>query len=145
MILKTKEILFVLCTFVQKTRTSALLCISDQMGSSAIAVLSTDTTLFIFDAHSRDNCGMSCPDGTSVLMEFNDMNKTVLYICELAHSLSAKLFHWTFWYALPDRDCECMNSSVIKSTPAVDILSADDIMKLYADLVPKIPDRRIRI
>ena len=143
-IAKTKDILFVLCTFIQRTMTSALLCMGDQMGSSAIAVLSMETSLFIFDAHSRDNSGLPCPNGTSVLMHFTDIDQTVSYICDLAHSLSAKLFHWTFWHALLDRECDCITTSVIQSNPVVDILSEDDIMKLYAELVPQTPKQTKR-
>ena len=132
---ETKKILFALCTFIQKTMTSALLCVSDKMGASAIAILSMTTSLFIFDAHSRDNCGMPCPNGTFVLMQFSGIDETVSYICELAHSLSAMLFHWTFWHALPDHECECISTDVPKSTATVDILSQDDILKLYTDLV----------
>ena len=72
-ITKTKEILFVLCTFLQRTMTSALLCVGDKTGSFAIALISIDTSLFIFDAHSRDNYGMPCPNGTSILMHFSDI------------------------------------------------------------------------
>ena len=133
---ETRKILFALCTFIQKTMTSALLCVSDKMGASAITILSVNTSFFIFDAHSRNNCGMPCPDGTSVLMRFSDVDETVSYICELADSLSAMLFHWTFWHALPDHECDCISTSDPKSTP-VDILSGDDILKLYTDLVPK--------
>ena len=138
-ITETKEILFALCTFLQRTMTSALLCMGDQMGSSAVALLSSDTSLFIFDAHSRDKYGMPSPNGTSVLMQFSDIDQTVLYLCELAHSLSARLFHWTFWHALLDQECDCMTNSVI-SNPALDVLSADDIFKLYSDIVPKMPE-----
>ena len=134
---ETKKILFALCTFIQKTMTSALLCVGDKMGASAIAILSMSTSLFIFDAHSRDNCGMPGPNGTSVLMQFSGIDETVSYICELAHSLSAMLFHWTFWHALPDHECECSSTCVPKSTPVVDILSQEDILKLYTDLVPE--------
>ena len=74
---ETKKILFALCAFVQKTMTSALLCIGDKMGASAIAILSMSTSLFIFDAHSRDNYGMPSPNGTSVLMQFNHIGETV--------------------------------------------------------------------
>ena len=133
---ETRKILFALCTFIQKTMTSALLCVGDKMGASAITILSVNTSFFIFDAHSRNNCGMPCPDGTSVLMRFSDVDETVSYICELADSLSAMLFHWTFWHALPDHECDCISTSDPKSTP-VDILSGDDILKLYTDLVPK--------
>ena len=117
--------------------TSALLCVGDKMGASAIAILSMSTSLFIFDAHSRDNCGMPCANGTSVLMQFSGIDETVSYICELAHSLSAMLFHWTFWHALPDHECEYSSTCVPKSTPSVDILSQEDILKLYTHLVPE--------
>ena len=56
--------------------------------------------MYIFDAHSRDSSGLPCPNGSAVLMEFNDIGKTVSFICELADKLSAKLFHWTFWHAI---------------------------------------------
>ena len=141
---ETKNILFALCTFIQKTKTSELLCIGDKMGASAIAVLSMDTSFFIFDAHSRDDCGMPCPNGTSVLMHFTDMDRTVSYICELAHSLSAMLFHWTFWHALLDRECDCESTSVPKSTLAVDVLSRDEILKLYTDIEPEMPKYKKR-
>ena len=111
----------------------------DKTGSSALALLSMDTLFFIFDAHSRDHCGMPCPNGTSVLMQFSDIDETVSYICELAHSLSAMLFHWTFWHALLDRECTCISSSVQQSTPAISILSQDEILKLYTDLIPEVP------
>ena len=138
-IAEAKKILSALCTFIQKTATSALLCVGDKTGASAIALLSISSLLFIFDAHSRNNCGMPCSNGTSVLMQFSDVDGTVSYICELANSLSAMLFHWTFWHVLLDRECECRSSSVPKNFPAVDILSHDKILKLYADLEPEIP------
>ena len=137
-IAEAKKILSALCTFSQKTATSALLCVGDKTGASAIALLSIGSSLFIFDAHSRNNCGMPCSNGTSVLMQFSDVYKTVSYICELANSLSAMLFHWTFWHILLDRECECRSTSVPKNFPAVDILSHDEILKLYADLEPEI-------
>ena len=133
---KNKNILVALCTFLQKTRTSALLCIGDKMGSSAITLFSMDTSICVFDAHSRDNSGMPCPNGSSILMHFDNIEHIVSYICQLADSLSAKLFHWTFWHALPDAECHCSSNSLIQSHPPGDILLADDIMKLYHDLVP---------
>ena len=54
------------------------------------------------------------------------------------------LFHWTFWHPLLDRECVGMTSSIIQNTPAVDILTADDIMKLYSDLVPQAPKQKKR-
>ena len=133
----TKKLLFALCTFIQKTATSALLCMGDKTGSSALALLSMDTSFFIFDAHSRDHCGMPCPNGTSVLMQFNKIDETVSYICELADSLSAMLFHWTFWHALLDHECNCTSASVPTSAPAIGILPREEILKLYSDVVPE--------
>ena len=49
------------------------------------------------------------------------------------------LFHWTFWHVLLDCECEYTSTSVPKYTPAVDILSCDEILKLYADLEPEMP------
>ena len=92
-ITETKIILSALCALLQKTSTSALLCIGDKTGSSGIAVLTNTTSLFIFDSHSRDNSGMPCPNGTAVVMKFDNVDNTASYICELAHELSAHLFH----------------------------------------------------
>ena len=89
--------------------------------------------------HTVETCGMPCSNETSVLKQFSDVDGTVSYICELANSLSAMLFHWTFWHVLLDHECECRSSSVPKNFPAVDILSRDEILKLYADLEPEIP------
>ena len=43
-ITETKKLLFTLCTFIQKTATSTLLCMGDKTGSSALALLSMDTS-----------------------------------------------------------------------------------------------------
>ena len=107
----TKVILSCLCALIQKTNTSALMCLGDKTGSSAIALLSTNTSFFIFDSHSRDNSGMPCANGTAILMKFNNIDSTVSYICQLAHELSASLFHWTFWHAQADVECDCKRSS----------------------------------
>ena len=48
-LLKTRNILSVLCTFIQTTETSALICLGDQSGSSAITVLSQDSSMYIFN------------------------------------------------------------------------------------------------
>ena len=46
---KTRNILSVLCTFIQTTKTSVLICLGDQSGSSGVAVLSQDSSMYIFD------------------------------------------------------------------------------------------------
>ena len=58
--------------------TSVLLCIGDKTGSSGIAVLTNSTSLFIFDSHSRDNSGMLCPNGTAVVMKFDNVEQHCL-------------------------------------------------------------------
>ena len=135
-IMKTIKMLSVLCTFVMTTNTSALLCLGDKTGSSAVTVLSRNTSMYIFDSHSRDSSGLPCANGSAVLMEFNDIGKTVSFICELADKLSAKLFHWTFWHAIPGTECDC-DTSLDQNAPAVDVLCEEEIMKLYSELVPE--------
>ena len=136
-IMKTIKMLSVLCTFIMTTNTSALLCLGDKTGSSAVTVLSRNTSMYIFDSHSRDSSGLPCANGSAVLMEFNDIGKTVSFICELADKLSAKLFHWTFWHAIPGTECNCDTTSLGRNAPAIDVLCEEEIMKLYAELVPE--------
>ena len=119
---KTRNILSVLCTFIQTTKTSALICLGDQSGSSGVAVLSQDSSMYIFDSHSRDCSGMPSANGTAVLTQFDDIQSTVSFICELADSLAARMFHWTFWHSVPAASCDC-NILLGKSIPAIDVLS----------------------
>ena len=100
-LIKTKKILSVLCTFIQMTQTSALLCLGDNTGSSAVTLLSRNSSIYVFDTHSRDDSGMPSANGTAVLMQFADIQSTVSFICTLAQKLSARLFHWTFWHSIP--------------------------------------------
>ena len=132
---KTRNISSVLCTFIQTTETSALICLGDQSGSSAVTVLSQDSSMYIFNSHSRDCSGMPSANGTAVLIQFDDIQSTVSFICELADSLAARLFHWTFWHAVPAASCDC-NIFLGKSIPAIDVLSEEQIMDMYSELVP---------
>ena len=129
------NILTVLCTFIQTTKISALICLGDQSGSSAITVLTQDSSMYIFDSHSRDVSGMPSTNGTAVLMQFNKIQSTVSFICDLAHSLAARLFHWTFWHSVPATSCDC-DTFIAKSIPAIDVLSEQEIMKMCSELVP---------
>ena len=129
---KTNTILLALCAMVQIRTTSAPLCLRDKTGSLAIALFSTNSTsIYIFDSHSQNNCGMPCANGTSILIKFDNIVNTVSYICELAHALSARLFHWTFCHAVLDAQCECRIT-----VPQMGVLLGDDIMKLYIDFLP---------
>ena len=48
---KTRKILSVLCTFIQTTQTSALICLGDKTGSSAVNCLSHDSfNVYFFDS-----------------------------------------------------------------------------------------------
>ena len=131
---KTRNMLSVLCTFIQTTATSALICLGDQSGSSAITVLSQDTSMYIFDPHSRNIFGMPSAHGTAVLMQFNNIPSTVSFICELADSLAARLFHWTFWHSVTAASCDC-DIFLGKRNPSIDVLSEAQIMNLYSELV----------
>ena len=131
---KTRNMLSVLCTFIQTTATSALICLGDQSGSSAITVLSQDTSMYIFDPHSRNISGMPSAHGTAVLMRFNNIPSTVSFICELADSLAARLFHWTFWHSVTAASCDC-DIFLGKRNPSIDVLSEAQIMNLYSELV----------
>ena len=129
---KTNTILFTLCAMLQTRTTSALLSLGDKRGSSAIALFSMNTiSMYIFDLHSLNNYGMSCANGTSVLMKFDDILNAVSYICEMAHALSASLFHWAFCHTVPDVQCECGIS-----IPQMGVLLEDKIMKLYSEFLP---------
>ena len=115
-----------------------LLCLGNKTGSSAIAIFSMNTTsIYIFDSHSQNNYEMPCANGTSVLMKFDDIVNAVSYICELAHALSASLFHWTFCHAVPDAQCECGIS-----IPQMGILLEEDIMKLHSEFLPLLSQQK---
>ena len=60
---------------------------------------------------------------------------TVSFICELADSLAARLFHWTFWHSVTAASCDC-DILLRKSSPSIDILSEEEITNLYTELVP---------
>ena len=79
---------------------------------------------------------MPCANGTSVLMKFDDIVNAVSHICELAHALSASLFHWTFCHAVPGAQCECRIR-----VPQIGVLLEDDIMKLYTEFLPLLPQQ----
>ena len=143
-ITETKIILSALCELLQRTTTSALLCLGDKTGSSAIAVLTSNSSLFIFDSHSRDDSGMPCPNGTAVVMKFDNVANTVSYICRLAHELSARLFHLTFWHAQADVQCDCETTCDNPNISAVGILLHEEILKLQSDYTPELPRQHSR-
>ena len=80
---------------------------------------------------------MPCANGTSILMKFDNIVNAVSYICDLAHALSARLFHWTFCHALPDAQYECGIT-----VPQMGILLEEDIMKLYSDFLPLLSQQK---
>ena len=44
------------------------------------------------------------------------------------------MFHWTFWHSVPAASCDC-NILLGKSIPAIDVLSEQEIMNMYSELV----------
>ena len=140
---KTRKILSVLCKFILTTETSALICLGDKSGSSAITVLSHDSSMYIFDSHSRDGSGMPSANGIAVLMQFDDIQSTVSFICELADCLAARLFHWTFWHSVSSRDCDC-NTSFGQTVAPIGMLSEEEIMNLYFELQPTVSQKSDR-
>ena len=76
-------------------------------------------------------------------MQFNNIESTVSFISQLAYSLAARLFHWTFWHSVPATLCDC-DTSLGKIIPSIDILSEGEIMKMYSELVPKVPQQNKR-
>ena len=90
--------------------------------------------MYIFDPHSRNIFGMPSAHGTAVLMRFNNIPSTVSFICELADSLAARLFHWTFWHSVTAASCDC-DIFLGKRNPSIDVLSEAQIMNLYSELV----------
>ena len=143
-ITETKIILSALCTLSQKTTTSALLCLGDKTGSSAIAVLTNNTSLFIFDSHSIDDSGMPCPNGTAVVIKFENIDDTVSYICQLAYELSACLFHLTFWHAQADVECDSKTTCDYPNIRAVGILLHEEILELHSEHTPEVPRQQRR-
>ena len=133
---RTETILYTLCNYVHSIQTSAIICLGDQRGSSAIAVLSLNTCMYIFDSHSRDQFGMPHPNGTAVLMKFYSVEDTVSYICQLAYTLSAELFHLTFFEAVYSSACEC-DTSYKGAVSSNEVLHDNEIMKLFAAYAPK--------
>ena len=101
--------------------------------------------MYIFDSHSRDGSGMPSANGTAVLMQFDNIQTMVSFICKLADSLAARLFHWTFWHSVPTTSCDC-DTYLGKSIPAIDVLSEGGnyenvILNLYHPTVNQITER----
>ena len=77
---------------------------------------------------------MPSANGTAVLTQFDDIQSTVSFICELADSLAARMFYWTFWHSVPAASCDC-DILLGKGIPAIDVLSEQEIMNMYSELV----------
>ena len=64
-----------------------ILCVGNQNGATASLLCLSVNNCYIFDPHSRNPYGESVPDGTSVLMMFQNRQKMISYLCNL-YSLS---------------------------------------------------------
>ena len=77
---------------------------------------------------------MPSANGTAVFTQFDDIQSTVSFICELADSLAARMFYWTFWHSVPAASCDC-DILLGKGIPVIDVLSEQEIMNMYSELV----------
>ena len=64
-----------------------ILCVGNQNGATSSLLCLSQNTCYIFDPHSRNSCGEPVPDGTSVLMMFENRQKMISYLHNL-YSLS---------------------------------------------------------
>ena len=80
-----------------------ILCVGNQNGATASLLCLSVNNCYIFDPHSRNSYGESVPDGTSVLMMFQNRQKMISY--------------------LPNLYCLSKYPTTIKSVIATDIYS----------------------
>ena len=57
------------------------------IGENAVALLKKLDKYFVFDSHSRDENGLVTPDGHSVLLEFQNIEKLQIYLKKMASQL----------------------------------------------------------
>ena len=81
---------------------------------------------------------MPCPNGTAVVMKFDNVDNTASYICQLAHELSAHLFHLIFWHAQADVQCDCKTSSENPNICALGMLLHEEILTLVSEYTAEV-------
>lgn len=64
-----------------------MLIIGSNTPAYAFAIINSDNLFYIFDPHSRDLAGMSCPDGAAVLTSHASVGKVKEFLISLAGSL----------------------------------------------------------
>ena len=57
------------------------------IGANAVAMFKKQDKCFVFDSHSRDENGFVTPDGHSVLLEFQNIEKLEIYLKKMASQL----------------------------------------------------------
>ena len=57
------------------------------IGANAVAMFKKQDKYFVFDSHSRDENGLVTPDGHSVLLEFQNIEKLEIYLKKIASQL----------------------------------------------------------
>ena len=60
-----------------------ILCVANQNGATASLLCLSGNNCYIFDPHSRNSYGKPTPDGTSVLMMFQNRQKMISYLRNL--------------------------------------------------------------
>jgi hypothetical protein len=63
----------------------------------ASAIIPYNNALYYFDSHSRNAQGCPCPEGTSILLKFDEIEELCKYIASCADLLSAIMFEVTFF------------------------------------------------
>ena len=57
-----------------------------------VAVMKQNEFFYLFDSHARDSCGMPDPNGTAVVMKFNDVLELEQHLFCLSTKLHTNLF-----------------------------------------------------
>ena len=61
---------------------------------STIGVKYENKQFTVMDSHSRDNKGMCCPDGKAVVLKLANTENFIIYVREMAQSLSTSNFQF---------------------------------------------------
>jgi len=76
-----------LCSAIEEACT--LIVTLGSATGSTVAIKKTGNVFVAFDSHSRDETGMCTPDGKAVVIQLSSLNAVLLYIKELASSISS--------------------------------------------------------
>ena len=85
-----------ICTMeVPQRWTYGVLTIAEETAGVSVLLCIRQGNYYIFDSHSRNRCGNSVPNGTSVLLHFTTQSGLIKYIRTIASELFATQFEIT--------------------------------------------------